>query len=95
LLSIPAKIDNWAIYAGVQIGFGAFLMRCALSNFAHDAALLSVAYVVGGIALLRVIGIGYYASFDLFSLGGLAFEAPTAITAWLLFRRMRSRSVPV
>jgi hypothetical protein len=91
LTSTPAKIDVWAIYAGVQIGFGAFLLRSALTHFATDAALLMVAYIVGGIALLRTMGIFYYASFDMFSLGALAFEGPTAIIAWLLFLKHQNR----
>lgn len=85
LSSTPARIDIWAIYAGMQIGFGAFLLRSALSHFAIDAALLMVAYIVGGIALLRFLGILYYASFDVYSLSALAFEGPVAVIAWRLF----------
>lgn len=85
--TVPAKIDVWAIYAGVQIGFSAYLFRSILTDFALDASLLMVAYLVGGIALLRCMGIFYYASFDLFSVGALAIEGPVAIIAWLLFLR--------
>jgi hypothetical protein len=84
---IPSRIDVWAIYAGVQIGLGAYLFRSVWSNFAIDASLLMVAYLVGGIALLRTIGVFYYASFDTYSLGALVFEGPAAITAWMLFLR--------
>lgn len=85
LPSIPSQVDVWAIYAGVQIGLGAYLFRSVLSNFAIDASLLMVAYLVGGIALLRTMGIFYYASFDQYSLGALAFEGPVAVVAWILF----------
>jgi hypothetical protein len=89
LPSIPSRVDVWAIYAGVQIGLGAYLFRSVLSNFAMDASLLMVAYLVGGIALLRTIGIFYYASFDSYSLAALAFEGPTAIAAWIMFLRYK------
>ncbi len=91
LPGIPSRVDVWAIYAGVQIGLGAYLFRSVSTNFAIDASLLMVAYLVGGIALLRTLGVFYYASFDQYSLGALAFEGPVSLLAWYLFLQLQKQ----
>jgi hypothetical protein len=79
-----AKADTWAIYAGIQIGFGLFLLACSRRLELFEAGLLSIAFVFGGVAIGRTLGIFYFDAFDQYSLAALVFEWPGALISILL-----------
>ena len=84
--TLVAKVDTWAIYAGIQIGFGVFLILCSKNASLFTAALLSIAFIFGGVAIGRTLGIVYYASYDQYSLSALLFEWPGTLIALFLYK---------
>ncbi len=82
-----AKADAWAMYAGLQIGFGAFLVLCARHEHLKSAGFLSVAFIFGGIALGRTLGVFYFHAADAFNLSALGIEWPGALFALFLYRK--------
>ena len=80
-----SKADAWAMYAGLQIGFGAFLLVCAKEPHLRAAGFLSVAFIFGGIAIGRTLGVMYFQAGDLFNLSALSIEWPGALFALYLF----------
>ena len=55
-----AKADALAMYGGLQIGFGIFLMICAKAKHLQLAGLLSIVLIFGGIAIGRTLGVIYF-----------------------------------
>jgi hypothetical protein len=90
-----AKADTWAIYAGIQIGFGLFLLACSKKLELSEAGLLAIAFVFGGVAIGRTLGMLYFDAFDQYSLAALAFEWPGAlISIWLLVKSKKTNIQP-
>lgn len=88
-----AKADTWAIYAGIQMGFGLFLLACSRRLELFEAGLLSIAFVFGGVAIGRTLGIFYFSAFDQYSLAALVFEWPGAlISIWLLAKSKKTNN---
>ncbi len=78
-----------ALYGGLQIGLGAFLIWAALDPSRWPLALLAYGFVIGAVGDCRFIGLlidGNWTGFHLFALG---FEWVTAGIALLLWWRLR------
>lgn len=79
-----AKTDVWAIYSGIQIGFGSYLILCSRYTELYKAGLLSIVFILGGVAIGRTLGILIYEAHDIYSLSALAFEwIGTFVALWL------------
>lgn len=101
LLKEPGKLDEWiglrattaesltelrALYGGLEIGLGLFLLLCALRQPWISAGCACLVFVCGGIAIARVIGFFIDASFNNMMLGFLATEIVFAVLgaiAWV------------
>ena len=89
-----AKADVWAIYSGIQIGFGLFLLLCSRKSALYQAALLSIVFILGGVAVGRTLGILIYDAYDTYSFSALAFEWTGSIVAlWLSARLNKHASI--
>jgi hypothetical protein len=84
-----SKADTWAIYAGIQIGFGLFLLYCSRNFELFNAGLLSITFIFGGVAIGRTLGMIYFNTFDQYSLSALAFEWPGTLIAIFLHQKLK------
>ena len=78
-----------ALYGGLQLGLGAFLIWAALEPTRWAPALLGYGFIIGAVGDCRFIGLlidGNWTGFHLFALG---FEWITASVALLLWWRLR------
>ena len=82
-----AKADVWAMYAGLQMGFGLFLLVCAKQSQLQLAGLLCISFIFGGIAIGRTFGVIYYQAFDIFNLSALCLEWPGTLIAIYLYKQ--------
>ena len=85
--SAAAKADVYAMYAGLQIGFGLWLLACAKHRDLQPAGLLSIVFIFGGIAAGRTLGVLYYASYDAFNISALCIEWPGSLFALYLYKK--------
>ena len=88
-----AKADIWAIYAGIQIGFGLYLLLCSRNSELFKAGLLSIVFIFGGVAIGRMIGILYFEAYDHYSLFALLCEWTGTFVAMWLYTKL-NRNVP-
>ena len=79
-----------AMYGGLQIGFGAFLLWAGWGRERVSAGCLSLFLVMGVIALSRAGSALIEDHLVPFHIMGLAFEVPIALLAWIGYRRSRS-----
>ena len=87
-----ATIDAVAVYAGIQLGFGGFLIMAARNAALQLAALLSTACILGGLALARTLSMVWLADYDSFHIGALLFEWPIALMAWRSYKAQGTES---
>ena len=85
--SASAKADAWAMYAGIQVGFGLFLILCANDSSLRRAGLLSIIFIFGGIAVARTLGVLYFQSYDAFNVSALCIEWPGTLVAIYLYKK--------
>ncbi|NRA42769.1 MAG: DUF4345 family protein [Pseudomonadales bacterium] len=90
--SAAAQADVYAMYAGLQIGFGLWLLACAKHKDLQPAGLLSIVFIFGGIAAGRTLGVLYYASYDAFNISALCIEWPGSLFALYLYNQNRKAS---
>lgn len=89
-----AKADVWAIYTGIQIGFGLYLLLCSRNLELYKAGLLSIVFILGGVAIGRTLGVLKFEAYDIYSLSAFAFEwAGTFVALWLNARLNRYVSI--
>ena len=94
----PAAItDARATYGGFQIGFGAFLLWCALAPQRIPAGLVALGLTAGAIALGRGVGLaldrdlGPTLGIGPVHVSALVFEIATALLAFLALARSRAQ----
>lgn len=96
LLKEPGKLDEWiglratsaealtelrALYGGLEIGLGLFLLLCFFRSQWISAGLACLLFICAGIAIARVIGFILDGSLNNMMLGFLATEVVFVILA--------------
>ena len=81
-----------AMYGGLQIGFGVFLLWAAGGRERVSAGCWAPFAVMGVIALARGGSALLEDHFVQFHIMGLAFEVTIAVLAWIAFRRSRTEA---
>ncbi len=93
-MQIPTPVavtDARAMYGGYQIGFGAFLLYCAVCTEWTWPGLIAALWAFGGIVLCRVLGFFLDDSAGQYHLSALALvEVPGVIFAAISLCRERS-----
>ena len=92
LLTESARTGVRAVYGGLQIGFGAFCVFCALSHSRAIPGLVGIAFTLGGMACARVAGMVIDGSPEPIIFGLLAGEASGALLALVVLARERRRA---
>ena len=86
-LSYPTRsavVEARAMYGGVQLGFGAFLLYGAMRSSARVHTLVATLLVVGGLASCRAIGLAL-AGPDDYNVAAVLYETTTTLlfaVAW-------------
>ena len=81
------KIDAWATYGGLMIGFGSWQVRSAWKQESIPATLMVTVYIMGSFAFLRLLGMVVHGFADTFLVAALAFEIPITLLAWWLYHK--------
>lgn len=81
-----ATVDFMAIYGGFELGFGAFLVWCAVRKAYLPAGLLALVFGMGATAGARIIGMATQGAVKPLYSQMLAFEIGTAVLAALFLR---------
>ena len=82
-------VEIRAMYGGLQVGFGFFLLWASAGRERVASGCLSLVWVMGTIALARAGGIAIEGHAGSFHVMALAFEVPVALVAWIAHRRSR------
>jgi hypothetical protein len=83
--------DLRAIYGGLQIGLGVFLLWCRSDPARTAAGLLALGLAIGSVGALRVLGLIVDGEPNAFHAANLAFEvATTALVVFAIARRRTS-----
>lgn len=86
--ALGAMTEVRAVYGGLQLGFGAFLIWAARNGSRWTHALIAYGFLIGGVGLCRLVGLlieGHWSGFHVFA---LCFEWITAgLALWLGSRR--------
>jgi hypothetical protein len=88
--SASGLTDLRAIYGGLQIGLGAFLLWCRSDPARTTAGLLALGLAIGCVGALRVLGLLVDGEVNAFHAVNLAFEAATTGVVLLAMRRRTS-----
>jgi hypothetical protein len=86
--------DMRAVYGGMQIGLGAFLLWCRSDPARTLPGLLALGLALGGVALLRIVGLLVDQEPNAVHAANLALEAGTAALVWFAISRRRAAAAP-
>jgi len=81
-----ATVDFMALYGGFELGYGAFLVWCAVRKAYLPAGLLSLVFGVGATAGARLLGMATQGPVKPVFLQFLTFEIGTVVLAALFLR---------
>jgi len=81
-----AVVDFMALYGGFMLGYGAFLVWCAVRKAYLPAGLLSLVFSVGATAGARILGMATQGPVKPLFLQFLAFEVGSVVLAVLFLR---------
>jgi len=81
-----ATVDFMALYGGFMLGYGAFLVWCAVRKAYLPAGLLSLVFGVGATAGARILGMATQGPVKPLFLQFLAFEVGSVVLAVLFLR---------
>jgi len=81
-----ATVDFMALYGGFELGYGAFLVWCAVRKAYLPAGLLSLVFGVGATAGARILGMATQGPVKPLFLQFLAFEVGSVVLAVLFLR---------
>jgi hypothetical protein len=90
-ISLPtamARTDVRATYGGLELGFGIFLLCCAVRREWIRPGLWALALTVGGFATGRLVGFVAEGTINSFMLFFLGLELAVAMLALFLLRRV-------
>ena len=81
-----ATVDFMALYGGFELGYGAFLVWCAVRKAYLPAGLLSLVFGVGATAGARILGMATQGQVQPVFYQFLAFGVGTVVLAVLFLR---------
>jgi hypothetical protein len=81
-----ATVDFMSLYGGFELGFGAFLVWCAVRKAYLPAGLLSLVFGLGAAAGARILGMATQGPVRPLFLQYLAFEIGSVVLAVLFLR---------
>ena len=82
-----AFVEVAAMYGGLQAGFGAWCLLGAINSYYSRASLLSIVFVIGALAVGRVIGLSQgLGDVSSYTYGAIFYESTTALLALLSLR---------
>ena len=80
--------EFFAVYGGLQVGLGAAIVMCSLSNRYIEAALYFSAILSSGLLTFRIVGMMLYGFSS--ELAGMALlETLIALALWVRWRRSK------
>jgi hypothetical protein len=86
-----AFVEVSAMYGGLQAGFGLWCLLGAINNDYARASLLSIVFVIGSLAIGRVIGLSQgLGDVTSYTYGAIFYESLTALLALLSLRAAKS-----
>jgi hypothetical protein len=92
LTTATAAADVRAIYGGLQLAVGVFLLACARRDDWMLPGLLATSYVFSFVAGARIVGIARDRATDGVTLGALAVEISCAVIGAFAYRSESSRT---
>lgn len=76
-----ALVELRAMYGGLQVAIGLTALTGTLVADLRRSVLLMTLFLLGGLALARVLGVTLHGSWDFYNLSALAYETLTALAA--------------
>lgn len=87
LSGADAFIEVAAMYGGLQAGFGIWCLLGAINSYYARASLLSIVFVIGALAVGRVIGLVQIGGEPTgYTYGAIFYESCTALLALIALR---------
>jgi len=90
-----AAVESRAMYGGLQTGIGLLLINAAVNKRMTAFGLVAMAFVLGGLAVGRALGISIDGMDD-YNQGALVFEASSAVLAGIaIWRERKAKNSPL